>query len=61
VLDAAKRRIDIDLPQEEIDRRLAAFVPPKPHFERGYGKMFLEHVTQAPLGCDFDFLHAVKR
>jgi L-arabonate dehydrase len=58
VLDAAARRIDIALPQEEIDRRLAGFVPPKPHYERGYGKMFLEHVTQANLGCDFDFLHA---
>ena len=60
VLDAAARRIDVNLPQEEIDRRLAAFVRPKAHYERGYGKMFLEHVTQANLGCDFDFLHGRK-
>jgi dihydroxy-acid dehydratase len=29
----------------------------EPAFCRGYGHLFLEHVTQAPLGCDFDFLH----
>ncbi|MEZ5351019.1 MAG: IlvD/Edd family dehydratase [Bryobacteraceae bacterium] len=56
VLDAANRRIDVNLPQEEIDRRLAAFERPKPHYTRGYGKLFLDHVTQADLGCDFDFL-----
>ena len=33
-----------------------ASVPPPPHYERGYGRLFLEHVTQANLGCDFDFL-----
>jgi dihydroxy-acid dehydratase len=44
------------LPPEEIRRRLAAFQPPPPHYDRGYGKLFLDHVTQANLGCDFDFL-----
>jgi L-arabonate dehydrase len=58
VLDVAGRRIDVALPQEEIDRRLRAFIPPKPHYSRGYGKLFLDHVTQADLGCDFDFLAA---
>ncbi|MFN7924250.1 MAG: IlvD/Edd family dehydratase [Bryobacteraceae bacterium] len=61
VLDAAARRIDVNLPDEEIEARLAEFVRPKPHYERGYGKLFLDHVTQAPQGCDFDFLHAVKK
>ncbi len=61
ILDCAGRRIDVNLPQEEIDRRLAAFVRPKPHYDRGYGKLFLDHVTQANLGCDFDFLRAVKK
>jgi dihydroxy-acid dehydratase len=59
VLDCAARRIDVNLPQEEIERRLAAFVRPAPKYNRGYGKMFLDHVTQADLGCDFDFLRAV--
>ena len=29
--------------------------PPAPAYDRGYGRLFLEHVTQANLGCDFDF------
>jgi L-arabonate dehydrase len=61
VLSASKRRIDVDLSPEEIERRLAEFVPPPPSYDRGYGKMFLEHVTQAHEGCDFDFLRAVTQ
>jgi len=61
VLSASKRRIDVDLSPEEIERRLAEFVPPPPSYDRGYGKMFLEHVTQAHEGCDFDFLRAVTK
>ena len=59
-LDTAGRRIDLVAPAEEIARRLAAFRPAAPHYERGYGRLFLEHVTQANRGCDFDFLEAVK-
>ncbi|MBM3736867.1 MAG: dihydroxy-acid dehydratase [Acidobacteria bacterium] len=56
ILDTKGRRIDVNLPEEEIARRLRNFVRPKPHYTRGYGKLFLDHVTQAHLGCDFDFL-----
>ena len=56
ILDVENRRLDVNLPPEEIERRLAAFTPPAPHYHRGYGKLFLDHVTQANLGCDFDFL-----
>ncbi len=56
ILDVPNRRLDLNLPQEEIERRLAAFTPPPPHYRRGYGKLFLDHVTQVNLGCDFDFL-----
>ncbi len=58
VLDVAGRRIDLAVPAAEIARRLAAFAPPPPHYQRGYGRLFLEHVTQANRGCDFDFLEA---
>jgi dihydroxy-acid dehydratase len=61
LLDVPNRRLDLLLPDEEISRRLAAFVPPAPHYERGYGKLFLDHVTQADQGCDFDFLLPVRR
>jgi len=59
VLDVENRRLDLNLPAEEIARRLAAFKPPPPAYDRGYGRLFLEHVTQANLGCDFDFLRKV--
>lgn len=57
-LDVAGRQIKLCVPAEEIARRQASFQAPAPKYERGYGRLFLEHVTQANLGCDFDFLRA---
>ncbi|BDC48828.1 dihydroxy-acid dehydratase [Bryobacterales bacterium F-183] len=57
-LDVAGRKINLNISQEEWDRRVKAFQPAKPHYTRGYGKLFLDHVTQANQGCDFDFLMA---
>jgi L-arabonate dehydrase len=56
LLDVPARKLELMVPQAEIERRLAAFTPPPPHYRRGYGRLFLDHVTQANLGCDFDFL-----
>lgn len=56
VLDVPARRLDLEVPAVEIEARLGAFEPPPPKYVRGYGAMFLEHVTQADQGCDFDFL-----
>jgi L-arabonate dehydrase len=55
-LDVAARSLHLHVTNEELTARLAAFVKPPAHYNRGYGKLFLEHVTQANLGCDFDFL-----
>ena len=55
-LDVPGRTLDLLVDEEEIERRRAAWVPPQPKYERGYGKMFINHVTQAHEGCDFDFL-----
>jgi L-arabonate dehydrase len=55
-LDVANRKLSLLLPGEEISRRLAAWEPPVRHYDRGYGKMFLDHILQANEGCDFDFL-----
>ncbi|MBI1895134.1 MAG: dihydroxy-acid dehydratase [Acidobacteria bacterium] len=60
VLDVPGRRLDLQVSEGEIERRLAAFRPPRPPYDRGYGRLFLEHVTQAHQGCDFDFLQAVN-
>ena len=56
VLDVPGRRLDLEVPAAEIEARLAAFEAPPPKYRRGYGALFLEHVTQADQGCDFDFL-----
>jgi dihydroxy-acid dehydratase len=55
-LDVDARTISMDVPEEEIARRRAAWVPPAPRYERGYGLAFSQHVQQANEGCDFDFL-----
>src|SRR5262249_6773931 len=55
-LDVDARKLELLLPQDELADRLRKFSKPKPHYQRGYGKLFLDHVTQAHLGCDFDFL-----
>jgi L-arabonate dehydrase len=55
-LDVAERKLNLLVPQEEIDRRLRAWEPPVRHYDRGYGRLFVDHITQAHEGCDFDFL-----
>ncbi|MEO8370751.1 MAG: IlvD/Edd family dehydratase [Candidatus Solibacter sp.] len=57
-LSVASRRLHLHVSDEEIGKRLAKTRQAAPHYTRGYGKLFLDHVTQAHLGCDFDFLQA---
>jgi dihydroxy-acid dehydratase len=57
-LSVAGRTLQLHITEEEMRRRLALLQTAAPHYTRGYGKLFLEHVTQAHLGCDFDFLQA---
>jgi len=55
-LDVANRRLHLHVSDDELARRRAAWQPATGSFRRGYGRLFIEHVNQAPLGCDFDFL-----
>jgi dihydroxy-acid dehydratase len=55
-LDVPNRSLTLRVTDEELARRRAAWRPRAPHFTRGYGRMFLDHVLQANEGCDFDFL-----
>jgi dihydroxy-acid dehydratase len=55
-LDVAGRRLDLKVSAEELARRRAAWTAPKPKYQRGYGAIFSEHITQANEGCDFRFL-----
>jgi len=54
-LSIAEKRIDLLVDADEITRRLEDFQPP-PVPERGYKALYRRTVTQAPQGCDFDFL-----
>ena len=55
-IDIPNRTIDMLVDDEELAKRKAAWTPPAPKFERGYGWMFSQHIRQADEGCDFDFL-----
>jgi dihydroxy-acid dehydratase len=55
-LDVPARSIRLEVPDEELARRRAAWVAPPPRYARGYGWMFTQHIRQAHEGCDFDFL-----
>jgi dihydroxyacid dehydratase/phosphogluconate dehydratase len=55
-VDVAARRIDMQVSEAELAERRAAWQPPQPRLERGYGWMFSRHIRQAHEGCDFDFL-----
>jgi len=55
-LDVPGRTLDLLVDGAELEQRRAAWIPPKPHYGRGYGALHAAHVTQAHEGCDFDFL-----
>ncbi|MCA8928173.1 MAG: dihydroxy-acid dehydratase [Alphaproteobacteria bacterium] len=57
-LDVAARVLRLEVSDAELARRMAAWTPEEEPYTRGYGRLFLDHVTQANKGCDFDFLHA---
>ncbi|MFE5566698.1 L-arabinonate dehydratase [Amycolatopsis japonica] len=58
-LDVPSRRLSLDVDDAELQRRREAWNPPAPRYERGYGALYSEHITQADEGCDFDFLARV--
>jgi dihydroxyacid dehydratase/phosphogluconate dehydratase len=57
-LDVAARRLHLQVSDEELDKRRADWQQPPAKFGRGYGALYLQHITQADQGCDFDFLEA---
>jgi dihydroxy-acid dehydratase len=57
-LDVPNRRVDLLVSEEELAIRRKSWKKPA-HMrkrQRGYRKLYLDHVTQADKGCDFDFL-----
>ncbi|MFA3874612.1 L-arabinonate dehydratase [Streptomyces sp. MMCC 100] len=55
-LDVEARTLHLGVDDEELARRRAAWTPPPARYERGYGALYNEQITQADTGCDFEFL-----
>jgi len=55
-LDVPARKLELKVNPDELARRRAAWKRPQPKFERGFGALYQQHITQANEGCDFDFL-----
>lgn len=55
-VDVKNRRLHLDVSDEELERRKENWNPPPHEFDRGYVNLYIEHVEQAHLGADLDFL-----
>ncbi|HSX97146.1 MAG TPA: L-arabinonate dehydratase [Streptomyces sp.] len=55
-LDVEARTLRLNVDDEELERRRADWTPPPTRYERGYGALYNDQITQADTGCDFEFL-----
>jgi len=55
-LDVPGRTLTLEVPEDELARRHAAWQPQPPHATRGWTRLYTEHVMQADSGADLDFL-----
>jgi L-arabonate dehydrase len=55
-LDVPKRRLHLQVSDEELARRQAEWRAPQPPLASGYWKLYVDHVLQADQGADLDFL-----
>ncbi len=55
-LDVSSRRLDLLVGEDVLAQRRASWVPPPPHADRGWVRLYTEHVLQADRGADLDFL-----
>jgi dihydroxy-acid dehydratase len=55
-LDVPARRLHLDVDDAELARRRAAWQPPERRHDRGWARLYVDHVLQANDGCDLDFL-----
>jgi dihydroxy-acid dehydratase len=55
-LDVQKRRLHLDVPDAELEKRRKAWKPRATEYDRGYARLYLDHVLQSHQGADFDFL-----
>jgi dihydroxy-acid dehydratase len=59
-LDVPNRRLTLDVSEEELAARRAAWTPPARTYERGWGRLYVDQVMQADKGADLTFLLPVS-
>ena len=59
-LDVARRKLHLHVGDEELARRRSEWSAPVQPFQRGFTRLYQQHVTQAHEGCDFDFLQGTQ-
>ena len=55
-LDTAGRKLSMEVSDADLVRRRESWTPPKPPLDRGYWKLYIDHVLGADTGADLDFL-----
>ena len=60
-LDVPKRRLTLEISDDELAARKSAWRPPPKPYDRGWGRLYVDHVLQADQGADLDFLVAAGR
>ena len=65
-LDVEKRLLHLEVSEEALAHRRTEWRVPAAEMEGGYQQLYIQHVMQASVGADFDFLvgcrgHAVRR
>jgi dihydroxy-acid dehydratase len=55
-LDVDQRKLDLLISEDELKTRRARWKAPQAPLERGYWKLYFDHVLQAHQGADLDFL-----
>ncbi|WP_189770306.1 L-arabinonate dehydratase [Streptomyces tauricus] len=55
-LDVEARSLQLNLDDAELERRRERWTAPPERYERGYGALYNDQITQADTGCDFAFL-----
>ena len=59
-IDVPARRLHLHVGEAELAERRARWAAPVQPFQRGYTRLYQQHVTQAHEGCDFDFLQGTQ-
>lgn len=60
VLDVPNRSLNLEVTEEELEKRRTTFQPLALGYDRGYVNLFIQNVTQAHEGVDFDFLRGAS-